>query len=140
EAAERGFDDQCEVCPKAGDKGGIPIYAEGKLQVVEEFRLPPTFDPTTVNVFNTNTLLVRAEPLARAPLTWTYFEVEKKVAGRPAIQFERLVQELTAHLPSTYLRVPRDGADSRFLPVKDHDELARRRDDIRRVAEARHML
>jgi UTP--glucose-1-phosphate uridylyltransferase len=140
EATERGIDVQCEVCPKAGDKGGIPVRAEGKVQVLEEFRLPPGFDPSTVDVFNTNTFLVRAEPLAKAPLGWTYFEVEKKVDGRPAIQFERLVQEITAHLPSTYLRVPREGAASRFLPVKDLDELARRKTTIKEVARARGML
>lgn len=140
EEIERGNDVQCEVCPKAGDKGGIPVHAEGKLQVLEEFRLPSGFDPKTVDVFNTNTFLVRAEPLAKAPFTWTYFEVEKKVDGRPAIQFERLIQEITAHLPSTYLRVPRDGAVSRFLPVKDYDELARRRPTIEEVARARGMV
>ena len=58
EATARGIDVQCEVCPKAGDKGGIPVLAEGKLQVLEEFRLPPGFDPRTVDVFNTNTFLV----------------------------------------------------------------------------------
>ncbi|MBX3205401.1 MAG: UTP--glucose-1-phosphate uridylyltransferase [Labilithrix sp.] len=140
EATERGVDVQCEVCPKAGDKGGIPVHAEGKLQVLEEFRLPPELDPTTVDVFNTNTFLVRAEPMAKAPLGWTYFEVEKQVDGRPAIQFERLIQEITAHLPSTYLRVPREGVESRFLPVKDYEELARRRADIGAVARARGML
>ncbi len=138
-ATANGVDVQCEVCPKGGDKGGIPVHAEGKLQVLEEFRLPPGFDPTTVDVFNTNTFLVRAEAVAKAPLTWTYFEVEKNVDERPAIQFERLVQEITGHLPSTYLKVPRDGAESRFLPVKDHDELARRRPVIEAVARARGM-
>jgi len=139
EATERGFDVQCEVCAKGGDKGGSPVHAEGRLQVLEEFRMPPTFDPNTVDVFNTNTFLVRAEPLAKAPMSWTFFEVEKKVDGRPAIQFERLVQEITAHLPSTYLRVPREGAESRFLPVKDFDELHRRKTDVMAVARARGM-
>jgi UTP--glucose-1-phosphate uridylyltransferase len=140
EAADRGIDVQCEVCRKEGDKGGIPVHAEGKLQVLEEFRLPPDFDPATVSVFNTNTFLVRAEPLLRQPMTWTYFEVEKKVDGRPAIQFERLLQEITAQMPSTYLEVSRDGASSRFLPVKDFDELAKRRADIEVVARARGMM
>ncbi|MCW5811681.1 MAG: UTP--glucose-1-phosphate uridylyltransferase [Labilithrix sp.] len=140
EAAGKGIDVLCEVCPKAGDKGGIPVFAEGKTQVLEEFRLPPGFDPSTVDVFNTNTFLVRAEPLAKAKLVWTYFEVEKTVDGRTAIQFERLIQELTAHLPSIFLVVPRDGIAARFLPVKDHDELARRRADIEAVARARGMM
>jgi UTP--glucose-1-phosphate uridylyltransferase len=140
EAVDKGIAVQGEVCRKEGDKGGIPVHAEGKLQILEEFRLPPGFDPTTVSVFNTNTFLVRAEPLLQQPLTWTYFEVEKKVDGRPAIQFERLIQEITAQMPSTYLEVSRDGASSRFLPVKDFDELAKRRADIELVARARGML
>jgi UTP--glucose-1-phosphate uridylyltransferase len=131
---------QGEMCRKEGDKGGIPVHAEGRLQVVEEFRLPSGFDPTTVNVFNTNTFLVRAEPLLRHPFTWTYFEVEKKVDGRPAIQFERLIQEITAHLPSTFVEVGRDGAESRFLPVKDWGELEKRRPTIEVVAKARGMV
>jgi UTP--glucose-1-phosphate uridylyltransferase len=131
---------QGEMCRKEGDKGGIPVHAEGRLQVVEEFRLPKGFDPATVSVFNTNTFLVRAEPLLRHPFTWTYFEVEKKVDGRPAIQFERLIQEITAHLPSTFVEVGRDGAESRFLPVKDFDELAKRRPTIEVVAKARGMV
>lgn len=137
---DSGKDAQCEVVAKAGDKGGIPVHAEGKLQVLEEFRFPPSFDPATVPVFNTNTFLVSAAQLARAPLGWTWFEVEKKVEGAPAVQFERLVQELTAYLPTTFLEVPRSGKESRFLPVKDFDELARRKDEIAVVAKARGML
>lgn len=137
---ESGKDVQGEMAPKGGDRGGIPVHAEGKLQVLEEFRLPKGFDPASVDVFNTNTFLVRAEAIARAPLAWTYFEVEKKVDGRKAVQFERLVQEITAHLPATYVRVPREGTASRFLPVKDHDELAARRKTIEAVASARGML
>lgn len=132
---------QVEVCPKvAGDKGGIPVHAEGKLQVLEEFRLPSDFDPTTVRVFNTNTFLVRADALLGLEgRAWSYFEVEKKVDGRVAIQFERLLQELTAWLPSRYVRIPRDGAASRFVPVKDHDELARRHEEIRAVLARREL-
>lgn len=140
EAVERGAAVQCEVCPKAGDKGGIPVHVDGKLQVLEEFRLPPGFDPSNVDVFNTNTFLVRAESIAKGPLGWTYFEVEKMVGGRPAIQFERLVQEISAHLPTTYVQVPREGEGARFLPVKDFDELARRRADIELVARSRGMI
>ncbi|MGH7297672.1 MAG: UTP--glucose-1-phosphate uridylyltransferase, partial [Polyangiaceae bacterium] len=111
-----------------------------RLQVLEEFRLPPGFDAAAVRVFNTNTFLVRAEPLLGSHVRWSWFEVEKKVGERTAVQFERLLQELTAAMPAAYVRVPRDGVAARFLPVKDHDELARRRDDIRAVAAARGML
>jgi UTP--glucose-1-phosphate uridylyltransferase len=136
-----------EVCEKApGDRGGIPAWAtttkDGveRLQVLEEFRLPKTFDAASVRVFNTNTFLVRAEALETARIDWTFFEVEKKVEDRTAVQFERLLQELTAAMPAAYVTVPREGVGSRFLPVKDFEELAKRRPDIETVAKARGML
>ncbi len=130
-----------EVCDKvAGDKGGIPVHAEGRLQVLEEFRLPRDFDATTVTVFNTNTFLVEADALATAEIAWNWFEVEKKVDGRPVIQFERLLQELTRVLPSAYLRIPRAGTAARFLPVKDPEELTRRGPEIAAALHARGIL
>ncbi|MEO7114033.1 MAG: UTP--glucose-1-phosphate uridylyltransferase [Polyangiaceae bacterium] len=144
-----------EVCDKAeGDRGGIPVHAPSsgssasstsesatnRLQVLEEFRLPTTFDASTVRVFNTNTFLVDTEALATTPIEWNWFEVEKKVDGKAAIQFERLLQELTGAVDTAYLRVPREGAASRFLPVKDLEELARRREAILAVAQLRGML
>jgi UTP--glucose-1-phosphate uridylyltransferase len=138
---ESGKDVMVEVCEKvAGDRGGIPVHANGKLQVLEEFRLPTDFDAQTVRVFNTNTFLVRAQALAEAPIDWTFFYVEKKVDGEVAVQFERLLQELTAALPSTYIKIPREGDAARFLPVKDMEELAARRAVIERVARARGMV
>jgi UTP--glucose-1-phosphate uridylyltransferase len=147
---ERGRDVLVEVAPKvAGDKGGIPVWADAKdagghtvrrLQVLEEFRLPKDFDAARVRVFNTNTFVIRAEALLRAPIHFHWFEVEKKVGDRVAVQFERLLQEVTAAAEATYLKVPRDGAASRFLPVKDFDELAHRQADIRAVAASRGML
>jgi UTP--glucose-1-phosphate uridylyltransferase len=146
---ETGAEVMVEVAPKvAGDKGGIPVWADTqedaghgprRLQVLEEFRLPGGFDAAAVRVFNTNTFLVRADGLG-TPVRWSWFEVEKKVGERTAVQFERLLQELTSAMPAAYVRVPRDGAGGRFLPVKDHDELARRRDDIRAVAADRGMI
>jgi UTP--glucose-1-phosphate uridylyltransferase len=147
---ESRADVMVEVAPKVtGDKGGIPVWADSddgkghvarRLQVLEEFRLPKGFDAAAVRVFNTNTFLVKAEPLLHADVRWNWFEVEKKVGERTAVQFERLVQELTAAMPAAYVRVPREGSAARFLPVKDHEELARRQDEIRAVAGARGML
>jgi UTP--glucose-1-phosphate uridylyltransferase len=144
---ERGCDVMVEVAPKAeGDRGGIPVWADAvgddgrvtrRLQVLEEFRLPAGFDATAVRVFNTNTFLVGAAKLLETRVRWSFFEVEKKVDGRVAVQFERLLQELTAAMQAAYVRVPREGATSRFLPVKDHEELARRQVDIRAALLAR---
>jgi UTP--glucose-1-phosphate uridylyltransferase len=147
---ERRTDVMVEVAPKAaGDRGGIPVWADAegddgrivrRLQVLEEFRLPRGFDASAVRVFNTNTFVVSAAALLRARVRYSWFEVEKKVGARMAVQFERLLQELTAALPTSYVRVPREGVEARFLPVKDFDELAKRREEIRAVAMARGMM
>ncbi|MGA3124169.1 MAG: UTP--glucose-1-phosphate uridylyltransferase [Polyangiaceae bacterium] len=146
---ERPEDVLVEVAPKmAGDRGGIPAWANAedddgrvarRLQVLEEFRLPSGFDPSAVRVFNTNTFLVDGHALLHTRVRYRWFEVEKKVGDRVAVQFERLLQELTAALDATYVRIPREGPTSRFLPVKDFDELEQRRDAIRSVARARGM-
>ncbi len=134
---------------KPGDRGGIPAWAEvglgpdrgtRRLQILEEFRLPVGFDASAVPVFNTNTFLTRADTLMRKEVMYHWFQVKKTVDGRSAIQFERLLQELTAAMKSKYVCVPRDGAASRFLPIKDFDELAHSREQIRAVAFARGML
>ncbi len=131
----------CEVVDKdEGDRGGIPVRLDGKPVVLEEFRLPSSFDPTTVPVFSVNTFGFDAEKLLNLDVDWTYFEVKKNVEGRAAIQYERLINEVTFHLPTQYVRVPRTGTESRFFPVKDHDELARRKSDIEALAQARAMV
>ena len=119
-----------EVAARGADVGGIPVRWNGRPVVLEDFRLPAGFERERVDVFNTNTLLADARALAELDLPWTYFTVHKEVDGRPAVQFERLVGELTSGLDSRFIEVPRSGPGSRFLPVKDTDELEARRPDI----------
>lgn len=138
---EHGKPATCEVVDKVGsDRGGIPVRLDGRPVVLEEFRLPESFDPATVRVFNTNTFLFSARALLDLDMEFTWFSVSKKVEDKPVIQFERLIGEVTSHLDTRFLRVPRDGAASRFLPVKDHAELAARRGEIEIVARARGMI
>jgi len=66
--------------------------------------------------------------------------MNKKVDDVKVVQFERLVNEVTNTLPTRYLHVPRSGVESRFLPVKDNDELASRAAENLAVAHARGML
>jgi UTP--glucose-1-phosphate uridylyltransferase len=129
-----------EVVSKlAGDRGGAPARVNGSLQIVESFRFPAGFDQDAIPVFNTNTLILDAAAVDRDfDLTW--FAVQKSIGGRPAVQFERLVGELTAFVPSHFLRVERAGAESRFQPVKDPEELAQRLPEIRQVLEARGIV
>jgi UTP--glucose-1-phosphate uridylyltransferase len=121
-----------EVAPAEGDPGGAPVRVDGRPQIVEGFRFPPDFDQHALPVFNTNSLLVEVDALAqRHLLTWFY--VEKEVDGRKAVQLERLVNELSAFLPTTYLLVPRHGPYSRFVPVKTPEDLERARPLLREL-------
>jgi UTP--glucose-1-phosphate uridylyltransferase len=122
------------------DRGGIPARVDGKLRVLEELRIPPSFDPSTVRVFNTNTFHVNAQALSNLEMEWRFFAVKKKVGDTPVVQFERIVNEITSELETVYLRLPRLGAASRFLPVKDPAELERRRPEIEAVARNRGFI
>lgn len=137
-----------ENAPKLpGDKGGAPARVDDVPQIVEAFRFPDDFDQDAIPVFNTNTLVFDVDALVAGPegegptafpLDW--FVVTKKVKDQPVIQFERLVGQLSAFLPSTFLRVEREGADARFQPVKDPAELERRKPEITAALQARGIL
>lgn len=116
------------VRKEPGDRGGAPARVDGHPQIVEAFRFPASFDQDSLPLFNTNSFVFNADAIDR-DFDLTFFRVEKKVNDQPAIQFERLVGELTAFLPSHFLEVPR----ARFLPVKDPEELALRQPDINAV-------
>ena len=124
-----------EVAVKEGDLGGAPVRVDGRLQLVEGPRFPPSFDQELVPVFNTNTALVDIDALDRDyDLTWLY--VRKSVGDRVAVQLERLYNELSAFLPTTYLEVPRRGPRGRFLPIKTPEDLERAQDDLRELLAA----
>lgn len=129
-----------EMAPKEpGDKGGAPARVDGKAQIVEAFRFPEDFDQESIPVFNTNTFVLDAEAIdAEFPLTW--FAVNKTVDGKPAVQFERLVGELTAFLDPAFLRVERHGPDARFQPIKTPDDMDKVRPDIALALRARRSL
>ena len=138
---EHGAPVSCEVVDKVGsDRGGIPVRLDGRRVVLEEFRLPDSFDPQTVRVFNTNTFILDARAVLELDADWTYFVVEKKVGEAKVIQFERLLGEITSFLDTRFIHVPRSGADSRFLPVKDYDELKARQAEIETIARTRGVL
>jgi UTP--glucose-1-phosphate uridylyltransferase len=119
-----------------GDKGGIPVSLDGRLVLAEAFRLPKGFPQDDFPMFNTNTLWLDLDALD-GKFPWTWCIAKKKVDGLEAIQLERLVGELTWWKPTSYLQVPRAGAASRFLPVKDLDELERSRPAIETVLRER---
>ena len=125
----------CEVVAGSA-AGGSPWRVDGRLQIVESFRLPPDVDPLAPGAVNTNSLVADVDVFAAEhPLTW--FEVRKQVDGTEVVQFERLIGELSAFVDTTMLLVERDGPDGRFQPVKDPAELDARRPEIARILAAR---
>jgi UTP--glucose-1-phosphate uridylyltransferase len=119
-----------------GDVGGAPAFVAGRLQIVEGFRFPASFDFARVPFMATNTFALSLELVAgHWPLTWFY--VEKNVDGRTAVQMERLVNELSSFVDTTYLATPRSGPSGRFFPIKTREDLERLRADrelVRRLA------
>jgi UTP--glucose-1-phosphate uridylyltransferase len=105
-----------------GDLGGAPARVDDRLQIVEQFRFPRGFEFGSLPLVNTNNMLISLDALERDfPLTW--FWVEKRIDGRPAVQPERLVGELSAFLEAAMLAVPRFGPDARYYPVKTPADL-----------------
>jgi UTP--glucose-1-phosphate uridylyltransferase len=119
-----------EVAPKwPGDRGGSQLLVDGKVQLVEQIRYPPDFDPDQVDVFNTNSFTFSAVELDRDfDLGWYY--AEKEVEGRSAVQVERLIGEMTRFLKSRFVRIKRTGTESRFFPIKTPEDLEVGRQEI----------
>ncbi|MCP4003572.1 MAG: hypothetical protein GY725_05200 [bacterium] len=131
---DSGLQLTAEVAPtEPGDVGGAPAYVDGVLQVVEGFRYPDGFDATGQPYLSANTFTIALDLLeANHPLTWFY--VEKSVDGRKAVQMERLVNELSAHVETLFLGISRDGAEGRFFPIKSREDLDALRSDPALVA------
>lgn len=127
-----------EVAPSVPhDAGGGPAWADGRLQIVESFRLPEGFPLDSLPYVNTNTLIFSLELLERDhPLTWFY--VEKTVDGRAAVQMERLVGQMSAFVETRYLLVPRDGPNCRYRPIKEPGDLEALRSDPVLAGRIRH--
>jgi UTP--glucose-1-phosphate uridylyltransferase len=119
-----------------GDVGGAPAFVGERLQIVEGFRFPTGFDFATVPFMATNTFALSLDLLEQEfPLSWFY--VEKSVDDRTAVQMERLVNELSSFVPTSYLATPRSGPTGRFFPIKTRADLEALRADeglVRRFA------
>jgi UTP--glucose-1-phosphate uridylyltransferase len=127
------------VGAEPGDVGGAPVRVNDVMQIVEAFRFPADFDQTTLPAFNTNTFVLDAKAIDR-DFDLSFFRVKKQVEGRTVIQFERLLGEITAFLPTGLRLVPRHAPFGRFQPIKGPDDLEQRRACIRRSLEARGVL
>ena len=77
----------------------------------------------------------------RSPLAhWVSVPRSYVILQRINLGLFAILGELTAGLEPRFLRVPRSGALSRFLPVKDVPELEKRRPEIELIARERGMI
>ncbi len=104
------------------DVGGGTACINGRNQLVEGFRLPAGVDPQTLLGFNTNTFYLAVEALDPSRPA-AFHPVAKQVSGRKAVQFERILGELSEDLDCHFLQVSRDLEAGRFLPVKTPEDL-----------------
>jgi UTP--glucose-1-phosphate uridylyltransferase len=124
-----------EVAVKRGDLGGAPARVDGRLGLLEAPHFPRDFDQQRIRVFNTNTTLLRLDALERDyDLDWLY--VRKEVAGRPAVQLERLYHHVSWEVEVTFLEVPREGSRGRFFPIKEPEALERSQPALREMLSA----
>jgi UTP--glucose-1-phosphate uridylyltransferase len=122
-----------------GDVGGFPALVDGRVSIVEAFRIPKSFDVKSIPVFNTNTFIFDVQAFdSEFVLDW--FIVQKEVGGKPVVQFERLVGQLTEFVDTTWLKVPRTGQNSRFVPIKVPSDLVEQAEVLEQVLRLQGVL
>ena len=118
---EAGVDVTCELIDREKkDAGGVPVWVDNKLQVVENFRLPDGFIDGAL-YHNTNSFIISVEAL-KTSLPWRWHRIRKQVGNRLVIQYERLIQQYTEAFSTQYIVVDRK---RRYLPVKVEGDLER---------------
>lgn len=136
-AVEGGAELSVEVVLRApDDAGGCVASLGGRPAIVESFRLPPGTALADYPHFNTNTLWLTLDALAR-PHALTWFPVERRVPWPGdgellAVQFEQLIGQITESARAACLQVPR----SRFLPIKTREDLAAARPTLAALVRA----
>jgi UDP-N-acetylglucosamine pyrophosphorylase len=110
----------CEVVKSTKqDKGGRLAYVDGKLQIVEDFRLDPKFVKES-KYCNTNTMIMSTSALIYAAMNWKWHRVRKEANNKIVIQYERLLQQYTEVFDTNYVLVPRE---KRYVPIKNEADL-----------------
>ena len=119
-----------------GERGGIPLKVKGRKRLVEWLRLPADFNRKLMPYFNTNTMYFTVEALAKNVYNVPIAVVEKCIPQK-VIQFETIAGELSVFLDSNFILVPREGLETRFIPVKSKEDLDNNREFIKKVVNER---
>lgn len=115
----------CELIKREkNDKGGIPLWVNGRLQIVENFRLQDGLADDAL-YHNTNSMIISVEAL-RSNVDWRWYRVRKQLESKFVIQYERLIQQYTEMFDTQYVLVDRN---LRYMPVKTEEDM-RLADDL----------
>lgn len=109
----------CEVTERLlNEGGGILCRHQGIDQIVELFRILSA-NISHFQLINTNSMIINAN-LDFSTVNWSWHRVKKKIDNQLVVQYERLLQDLTATFQTQYINVPRE---LRFMPIKNIDDL-----------------
>lgn len=119
------------------EAGGAAVFVNGRMCVVEGFRLPSGIEWRLPH-FQTNNMLFKLDALDQ-DIELARYPVIKRVDGKEALQFESIICEASSACDASgrpllklgLIRVPRNGPRGRFFPIKTPADLALRRTQIR---------
>ena len=129
------------VSKRPGDAGGLPGAARGRLArdrrgLPRARGLPARAFP----LFNTNTLWIDVAALEAARRLHLVRGAQVAWTGARRSSSSASSASSPGGMPSRYVHVPRDGAESRFVPVKDVDDLAAAQEQIAAICRERLAL
>jgi len=102
--------------------GGIVAIVDGKPMIIEKFIPEDDSEIDSYRYFNTNTFYFNTEVLD-STIDLPLHRVVKEVRGRKVIQYEKILCEISHYVSSSFLIVPDEGRESRFIPVKTPAQL-----------------
>lgn len=110
----------CEAVERRqNERGGVVVWADNRLQIVESFRLPiDGFEDA--EYLNTNSMIINVDAL-KADVQWRWHRVRRRIENKIVVQYERFIQQYTEQFKAEFILVDRD---KRYLPVKAEADLA----------------
>jgi UDP-N-acetylglucosamine pyrophosphorylase len=121
----------CEVTnSNKANYGGVLCDHNGFKQIVEKFRLSSHTNPDEYDWMSTNSMVIDAN-LDFDSIKWSWHRVKKKLDGRLVVQYERLLQDLTAHFQTQFIGVKRQ---CRYMPIKTQEDFREVSKLLRKIA------
>jgi len=111
------------------DRGGVPAVVSGRKCLIEEFKLPPTFDANKIRYFNTATYIFSFD-IFKKDFELAFYLVKKNIDDVEVEQFERVAGDLSLFLSTNFLKIDRR---LRFHPIKTTEDLENSRKQLKEL-------